>query len=193
MSYLDRVSSPGPKKLLALDGGGIRGVITLEVLLRLESMLAEQHGSRKDFVLADYFDYIGGTSTGAVIAAGLAKGLPVGELLDFYVTRGQDMFDKASLLRQFNYRYGSERLRGMLQEILGTTTLLGSEDLGRAVDGDAQCDDGLPVAAEQQPPRPLQRPGQARQQPEHPAVATGPGEHRRPGVLPAGGGHSRRP
>ncbi len=129
MSYLDRVSSPGPKKLLALDGGGIRGVITLEVLLRLESMLAEQHGSRKDFVLADYFDYIGGTSTGAVIAAGLAKGLPVGELLDLYVTRGQDMFDKASLLRQFNYRYGSERLRGMLQEILGTTTLLGSEDL----------------------------------------------------------------
>jgi uncharacterized protein len=129
MSYLDRVSSPGPKKLLALDGGGIRGVITLEVLLRMESMLAEQHGSRKDFVLADYFDYIGGTSTGAVIAAGLAKGLPVGQLLDLYVTRGQDMFDKASLLRQFKYRYGSERLRGMLQEILGTTTLLGSEDL----------------------------------------------------------------
>jgi patatin-like phospholipase/acyl hydrolase len=74
VSYLDRVSSPGSKKLLAPDGGGIRGVITLEVLLRLESMLAEQHGSDKDFVLADYFDYIAGTSTGAVIAAGLAKG-----------------------------------------------------------------------------------------------------------------------
>ncbi len=42
MSYRDRVSSPGPKKLLALDGGGIRGVITLEVLRRLESMLAVQ-------------------------------------------------------------------------------------------------------------------------------------------------------
>src|SRR5580704_15425797 len=70
MSYRDRVSSPGPKKLLALDGGGIRGVITLEVLDRLESMLAEQLCAGEDFVLGDYFDYIAGTSTGAVIAAG---------------------------------------------------------------------------------------------------------------------------
>ena len=86
MSYRDRVSSPGPKKLLAFDGGGIRGVITLEVLRRLESMLAEQLGAGDDFVLGDYFDYIGGTSTGAVIAAGLAKGLRVGQLLDLYVS-----------------------------------------------------------------------------------------------------------
>ena len=129
MSYLDRVGSPGPKKLLALDGGGIRGVITLEILLRLESMLAEQHEAGEDFVLADYFDYIGGTSTGAVIAAGLAKGLRVSQLLDLYVTRGKEMFDKASLLRQFQYRYGSERLRGLLQEILGAQTLFGSTDL----------------------------------------------------------------
>ena len=68
MSYRDRVSSPGPKKLLALDGGGIRGVITLEVLRRLESLLAKHLGAGDEFVLADYFDYIGGTSTGAVIA-----------------------------------------------------------------------------------------------------------------------------
>ena len=77
MSYRDRVRSPGPKKLLALDGGGIRGVITLELLARMESMLAKQLGAGDDFVLGDYFDYIGGTSTGAVIAAGLAKGLSV--------------------------------------------------------------------------------------------------------------------
>jgi hypothetical protein len=44
MSYRDRVSSPGPKKLLALDGGGIRGVITLELLRRLESLLATHLG-----------------------------------------------------------------------------------------------------------------------------------------------------
>jgi len=42
MSYRDRVSSPGPKKLLALDVGGIRGVITPEVLQRVESVPAEQ-------------------------------------------------------------------------------------------------------------------------------------------------------
>jgi len=129
MSYRDRVNSPGPKKLLALDGGGIRGVITLEVLLRLESMLAEQLGAGDDFVLGDYFDYIGGTSTGAVIAAGLAKGLRVGELLGLYVTRCEEMFDHASLRRRYQYRYGSEGLKELLQDKLGKDTTLGSEDL----------------------------------------------------------------
>jgi uncharacterized protein len=129
MSYRDRVSSPGPKKLLALDGGGIRGVITLEMLLRLESMLAEQLGAGDEFVLGDYFDYIGGTSTGAVIAAGLAKGLRVGELLDRYVARGEEMFDHASLRRRYHYRYGSQVLKELLQCILGKDTTLGSEDL----------------------------------------------------------------
>jgi uncharacterized protein len=129
MSYRDHVSSPGPKKLLALDGGGIRGVITLEVLLRLESMLAEQLGAGDDFVLGDYFDYIGGTSTGAVIAAGLAKGLRVEQILDLYVTRGEEMFDHASLRRRYHYRYGSWRLRAQLQRLLGEDTTLGSEQL----------------------------------------------------------------
>jgi hypothetical protein len=129
MSYRDRVSSPGPKKLLALDGGGIRGVITLEVLHRLESMLAEQLCAGEEFVLGDYFDYIAGTSTGAIIAAGLAKGLRVAHLLDLYVTKGQQMFDHASLRQRYHYRYSSLRLRDLLRGMLGSDTTLGSEDL----------------------------------------------------------------
>jgi hypothetical protein len=129
MSYIDRIDSPGPKKLLALDGGGIRGVISLEVLHRVESMLAQYTGAGEDFVLADYFDYIGGTSTGAVIAAGLSKGLRVSELLELYVARGREMFDKATLLHQLRYRYETDRLRGLLQEVLGATTTFGSTDL----------------------------------------------------------------
>lgn len=129
MSYRDRIDSPGPKKLLALDGGGIRGVITLEVLQWIESMLAAQLSAGDSFVLSDYFDYIGGTSTGAVIAAGLAKGLKVGQLLDLYVERGKEMFDKASLLTQYHYRYGVERLRALLQSVLGKDTTFGGDDL----------------------------------------------------------------
>jgi patatin-like phospholipase/acyl hydrolase len=117
MSYRDRVNSPGPKKLLALDGSGIRGVITLEVLGRLQSMLAEQLGAGDDFVLGDYFDYIGDTSAGAVIAAGLAKGLRVQQLLDLYLTKSDEMFDHASLRRCYHFRYGSLRLRELLQGI----------------------------------------------------------------------------
>ena len=129
MSYRARVSAPGPKKLLALDGGGIRGVITLEVLSRMEELLAAEHGRGDDFVLADYFDYIGGTSTGAVIAAGLAKGLRVRRLLDLYTTRGEEMFDKAWLLRRYRYLYGSSRIKRLLQEVLGEDTTLGSDDV----------------------------------------------------------------
>jgi hypothetical protein len=92
-------------------------------------MLAEQLGVGDDFVLGDYFDYIAGTSTGAVIAAGLAKGLRVDEILDLYRTRSEEMFDHASLRRRYHYRYGSLRLRDLLQGILGKDTTLGSEDL----------------------------------------------------------------
>ena len=56
-------------------------MITLEVLLRVETMLAGQVGAGDDFVLGDYFDYIGGAGAGAVIAAGLATGLRVGQIL----------------------------------------------------------------------------------------------------------------
>ena len=62
-------------KLLALDGGGIRGIITLEILARMEEMLAEATGGGSDFRLCYFFDYVGGNSTGAVIAAGLALGM----------------------------------------------------------------------------------------------------------------------
>ena len=129
MSYRDRIKNPGPKKLLSLDGGGIRGVITLEVLARMESMLAQQRGAGEGFVLADYFDYIAGTSTGAVIAAGLAKGLRVQQLLDLYVDRGREKFDKATQLHMWHFEYHNERLSALLQSVLGAETTLGSEDL----------------------------------------------------------------
>jgi len=62
-------------KILALDGGGIRGILTLEVLARMEEMLAEATGGGADFRLCHFFDYVGGTSTGAIIAAGIARGM----------------------------------------------------------------------------------------------------------------------
>jgi hypothetical protein len=129
MSYRDRVDASGPKKLLALDGGGIRGVITLEVLQGMQTMLAERLGADDTFVLADYFDYIGGTSTGAIIAAGLSMGMRVEDLLDIYITHGQDMFDKAFLLHKFHYQYDTDRLKTMLRTVLGADTTLGSDRL----------------------------------------------------------------
>src|SRR5438045_4998924 len=88
------------RKILALDGGGIRGVLTLEILLQLETQLKKETGGGDDFRLSSFFDYIGGTSTGAIIAAGLSIGLSVQQLLDFYEQKGASMFDKAWLLKR---------------------------------------------------------------------------------------------
>ena len=87
----DRYETKRPRKLLALDGGGIRGIITLEILSEIENKLKEKSGRGADFRLSDYFDYIAGTSTGAIIAAGLSIGKSVNELLDFYITKGKDL------------------------------------------------------------------------------------------------------
>ena len=62
-----------PKRVLALDGGGLRGILTLSFLAEIESMLRERHDGSKLFRLAHYFDLIAGTSTGAIIAAALAR------------------------------------------------------------------------------------------------------------------------
>lgn len=71
-----RLSAPGPKRILALDGGGIRGIISLGFLARIEALLREQSGN-PELVLSDYFDLIGGTSTGALLATAFSLGWPV--------------------------------------------------------------------------------------------------------------------
>ena len=107
-----------PYKLLALDGGGIRGVMTLEVLREIERMLQQELGRDDTFVLADYFDYIAGTSTGAIIATCLSLGWRVADISTFYVEAGPAMFDKAGLLRRFRYKFEDEKLAALLQEQL---------------------------------------------------------------------------
>ena len=69
----------GPKRILALDGGGIRGVLTLEYLEVIEALLRQLRND-PNLLLSDYFDLIGGTSTGSIIAAGLACGMSVKDI-----------------------------------------------------------------------------------------------------------------
>lgn len=118
-----------PRKLLALDGGGIRGVITLEILAKIESELAKATGKSADFRLCDFYDYIAGTSTGAIIAAGLARGMSTTELLEFYRVTGPSMFDKAKLLQRLKNLYRSDPLAEQLQKTFGASTNLSSPDL----------------------------------------------------------------
>jgi hypothetical protein len=118
----ERYETVRPRKILALDGGGIRGIITLEILAKIESDLRKKFGNDKNFRLGDYFDYIGGTSTGAIIAAGLSIGLSVKELLDFYDKHGKDMFDKKFLFMRWKALYESGPLLKMLENTFGSDT-----------------------------------------------------------------------
>jgi predicted acylesterase/phospholipase RssA len=129
------------KRILALDGGGIRGVFTLEVLLRMEQLLRDHYREQdpakaKDFVLRDHFDFLAGTSTGAIIATCLCWGKPVEEVRDLYLTEGRRMFEKVSWRTpagKLASLYDPAHLSGFLQSLFkendGTDATLASSRL----------------------------------------------------------------
>ncbi|HEX6043187.1 MAG TPA: patatin-like phospholipase family protein [Pyrinomonadaceae bacterium] len=124
-----RYAAKRPRKLLTLDGGGIRGVLTLQVLIRMEALLRDASGQGANFRLCNFFDYIGGTSTGAIIAAGLARGMSAQELSDFYMKAGPAMFDKSFILFRLRHLYETKPLAEELQKTFGKNTTLVPEDL----------------------------------------------------------------
>jgi patatin-like phospholipase/acyl hydrolase len=87
-----RLSALGPKRILALDGGGIRGAITLGFLVQLEKHLRKRHDN-PNLLLRDYFDLIGGTSTGSIIAASLAIGMNTTDILTEYEKMGDQILN----------------------------------------------------------------------------------------------------
>ena len=81
-------------RILALECGGIKGAFTAGVLATLE----DDTGHR----CIDHFDLIAGTSTGGIIALGLALGLPAAEIVDFYRNYGPTIFPGTSLARRWS-------------------------------------------------------------------------------------------
>lgn len=72
------------RRVLSIDGGGIKGVFAASFLAEIEASLGEP--------LVDHFDLIAGTSTGGIIALGLGMGLSAKEILSFYEHHGSDIF-----------------------------------------------------------------------------------------------------
>ena len=76
-------------RILCLDGGGIRGVMSTRILQKVEQQLGR--------LLKDHFDLIAGTSTGSILAAGIALGKSAEELLNLYIEKGLQIFPYQSL------------------------------------------------------------------------------------------------
>jgi uncharacterized protein len=114
-----RLSPKTMKLILSCDGGGIRGVFTARVLMELEKVTGQR--------LCRVFDLIAGTSTGGILACGLAVGLSAEELFDLYSRRGNEIFSSKEPLdigwSMIAPRYSPAPLESILREILGDQTL----------------------------------------------------------------------
>ncbi len=137
MTKADHLSNKtAPKRILALDGGGIRGALTLGYLQRIEDILRKQHGNKPSFRLSDYFDLIGGTSTGSIIASCLAFGMSVKEIKEMYMDLGDKIFGKKykwwkifEIDDMLKAAYKSKPLEDELQKVFGTDITLASDKI----------------------------------------------------------------
>lgn len=103
------VKSTRSRRILALDGGGIRGIFTLQILARMEEHLRAARSSPQ-LVLRDEFDFFAGTSTGAIIAACLAWGMSVAEVETLYIERGPEMFAPVPWWQRWKGKYRADAI-----------------------------------------------------------------------------------
>ena len=113
------------RRILSIDGGGIRGVFPAAYLAQFENEV--------DRPLYKYFDLIAGTSTGGIVAIGLAMGISANEILELYESRGEEIFSQQRTgiigltercLRKFKWqfwgpKYNTNALQAILKEVLG--------------------------------------------------------------------------
>ena len=112
-----------PFRILALDGGGIKGIFPAAVLAGLEREYLEGRSA------GDYFDLIAGTSTGGILALGLGAGMTADEILRMYLEQGHRVFPSKErgfagrARRLVSAQYDRGPLDELLNQRLGDKTL----------------------------------------------------------------------
>lgn len=103
------------RRLLTIDGGGIRGIIPVAALVALERTTGRP--------TREHFSFVAGTSTGAIIAAAVAAGVEAEEILRLYQDRAGEVFTRSlwARLRRIvqGYMYSPQRLRAVIADVLG--------------------------------------------------------------------------
>ncbi len=113
---------PGPKRLLSLDGGGVRGGLTVAFLERIELLLSEHYG--RDIRLGDHFDLVGGTSTGAIIAGSLALGYRTAQVKEFYMRLAPFAFKRQRWsIPVLQPKFDARGLRKQIEAVVGNRVL----------------------------------------------------------------------
>ena len=103
------------RRILTIDGGGIRGAFSASFLAAVEDSLGHP--------VREFFDLVVGTSTGGIIALGLGLGVRAKEILEFYETQGPSVFAGNRLLRRLRHfglsKYDSKSLESALSVVFG--------------------------------------------------------------------------
>ena len=100
-------SKPGGNRILCLDGGGMRGLIQIEILCELERMTKKK--------ITELFDIIMGTSTGGILALGLVyKDMSLTRLRQLFVRLKDDIFSSGTFRG-----YNTKALEELLKQELG--------------------------------------------------------------------------
>ena len=112
------IINPNNKKMvLSCDGGGIRGIIIARCLEKLEHLEGKPCN--------EIFSLMAGTSTGAIIAGALAKGMKASDLVDIYLKRGKEIFRKSPSLwnRYLKWTYDKAGTKNIFWELFDDCVL----------------------------------------------------------------------
>lgn len=97
------------KKILQIDGGGIKGIIPAIILTHLEKECSEP--------LCQCFDLITGTSTGAIIGGAIAASVPASQIRDLYINKGKALFTPRTRFNPLNWLRGKYDQQVFIAEI----------------------------------------------------------------------------
>ena len=104
----------------------MRGLISMQILRKMEALLG---GGDPSYRLSDTFDYVAGTSTGAIIAAGIAMRHPVAEIEEMYVHLGPKIFRRRWVPAWWRSMYRDRPVSDELKGFFGASTTLGDDRL----------------------------------------------------------------
>ena len=121
------MNDPRIFKTLSIDGGGIKGIYSAQILAHLEAEF--------DCHIADYFDLLCGTSTGGLIALALSLRIPASDVVSFYREHKDIIFPQIGCVRAWwdqyvgSGKYDNTALRRSLKDVFGDKRLGDSESL----------------------------------------------------------------
>lgn len=126
-------------RILSIDGGGLRGVVPLTILKKVEEKLKIKNGN-KDLKIWEYFDFFAGTSTGGLITSAItlkddnianqAK-YTLDNIMEVYLRRGKEIFPRKNRVQKllhavydiFKPSFSDAGIKKVFSDVLGNATM----------------------------------------------------------------------